>query len=154
MSAENVILEIPVSKTKDVNDLVKWFEKEKVYEKKHPTIAMEKDDLPALVVLGFFVIIGMALMILEEKGKWKIKSSDSDKSVDDFRERLVKSRDENSMEKLIEKRYDINLLIIPHHGSLSQQSKVKNSLDGVFGLWKGKNKNLNKVREEQWERRK
>ena len=101
MNASAEILEIPVSKTRDVNEFVKWFELKKVYKKKHPSISLEgHEQFPALVVFGLALLVGMALIILEERGKLKTKTSAIKKSPKDFLEQLKNSSNEKSIEQL------------------------------------------------------
>jgi hypothetical protein len=150
------ILELPVSETKDVNDLVKWFEKKKVYEINHPIIKIpEEDNSPALYLVGLFLVIGMALLILEEKGKLKVQPEKLKNSPNDFLILLKNSKTENSLEKLIENRYNIDISI-----KSSNYQKVKHahpqeySLNDIFGIWKGRKRNLENDRQEQWGRKK
>jgi len=150
------ILELPVSETKDVNDLVKWFEKKKVHEIDHPIIKIhEEDNSPSLYLVGLFLVIGMAFLRLEEKGKLKVRSEKKEKSPNDFLILLKNSKSANSLEKLIEKRYNVDVSIQP---SNYQETKHTNpeeySLNDIFGIWKGRKKNIENDRLEQWGRRK
>lgn len=156
MNSSAGILELPVSKTKDVNELVKWFEKKKVHEIKHPILQIpQNDNSSALYFVGLFLVIGMALLRLEEKGKLKAHFEKNDNSPTDFLIRLKNSKSENSLEKLIEKRYNIEISI-----QTSKFSKVKHnnqeeySLNDIFGIWKNRKINLEKDRAAQWGRNK
>jgi hypothetical protein len=156
MSSAIDILEIPVNKTRDVDDLVKWFEKKKVYEKAHPTITLpEEEKFPEMVLLGLVLVIGMALLILEEKGKLKVKASASKKTPKDFLTLLKNSKTESAIEKHIECRYNLDLKFrVPYRRNMAVSRAEEYSLNDVFGIWKGKKINLDKVREEQWGKRK
>jgi hypothetical protein len=156
MGSSADILELPISETKDVNDLVKWFEKKRVYEINHPIIKIpQREDSSTLYLVGLFLVIGMALLILEEKGKLKVHSKKIEKSPNDFLVLLKNSKSEISLEKLIEKRYNMDISI-----QSSKLTRVKHSnpeeysLDDIFGIWKGGNRSLDKERQEQWGRRK
>ena len=85
MFASVDVLELPVAKTRDVNDLVNWLEKNNLHERIHPTIRIgARGNSPSLHVFGLFHVIGMALMILEEKGVLRVHSNDSKDSPNDF----------------------------------------------------------------------
>jgi hypothetical protein len=151
------ILELPVSETKDVNDLVKWLEKNKIHEISHPIIKIpEEDNSPALYLVGLFLVIGKALLILEEKGKLKVQPDKEKNSANDFWILMKNSKSENSLEKLIENRYNLDISI---RASDDQKRKHKTSqeysLNDIFGIWKGsRGRNLDKERQEQWGRKK
>jgi hypothetical protein len=149
------IFEIPVDETKDVDDLVGWFESKELYKKKHPVISIpDYDKFPLIFIVGFIITVGMALIILEEKGKLKAKGAESKRKPKDFLDLLKNSKTEKKIERLIENRYDVDLILTPHHGPVVSEPSAEYKLNDVFGMWKGKKGNLNKVREEQWGKRK
>jgi hypothetical protein len=156
MSYESNILEIPVDKAKNANDLAKWFELNKIHQKKHPSLSLPvKEEFPVIFIMGLVVVIAMALTLLEEKGKLKAKKKEGNKSSEDFLDLIKNSKTESSVEKLIESRYDLDLILhTPHHGSVVSEPASKYTLDDVFGIWKNKKNSLDKVREEQWGKRK
>lgn len=149
-SASN-ILEIPIDETKSVNDLVKWFEKVKVYEKKHPKVMIpEQEKMPVFVMISVFFIVGMALIVLEEKGKLNAKKTAPDKTPVDFLNHLKKIKSEEKISQLIETRYDLDIVL---KSKYSAPTKKEYNLDHVFGIWKNKKISLDKLREEQWGRK-
>jgi hypothetical protein len=152
------ILEIPVDESRNVNDLVKWFEQKKIHEKDHPLLSLSvKEEHSKIGVLGIVLVVVMALIALEEKGKLKAKRSPSGKSSpDDFLHLITKSETESKMEELLEARYNLDLILhIPHHGSsYASEPKVSYNLNDVFGIWKDQKVDLNTVRKEQWGKRK
>jgi hypothetical protein len=155
MSHSTDILEIPIAKTKNVDDLVKWFEQKKVYEKKHPSIAVtENEKISAMAIVALAMFIGLALIALEEKGKLKAKSSAPKKSIKDFFKLIQGSKNESTIEKHIEARYDIDLMLnTSHYVSTVSEPSAKYNLNDAFGIWKNKKISLDKVREEQWGRK-
>ena len=157
MSYEPNILEIPVDKAKNADDLVKWFESNKIYQKKHPALSLPvKNEFPAMIIISVIVMIGTALLILEQKGKLKVKKSVAKSTTpDDFLSLITKSKTEKNIEELIEARYDLDLIVnTSHYGSVVSEPETKYTLDDVFGIWKNKKNTLDKVREEQWGKRK
>lgn len=151
------VLEIPIEKTKNVNDLVRWFENKKVYEKKHPAVSLKvQEELPHMLIIGAFLLIGMALLVLEEKGKLKAKTKKlRNGSTRKFLSAIQNSKSENTIERLIESRYNIDIIWHSSQQSPSvMETKSEYTLDDVFGIWKNKKNSLDKVREEQWGKRK
>jgi hypothetical protein len=156
MAEKSNILEVPVREARDINGLVKYFDQNKIYQKSHTSLFIKTEpDYSSVVVSGLLLVVGMALLILEEKGRFKTKISSRDSSLRDFRNQLAHTGSYTSIEKLIEKRYDINIII----GSIiaqsaKEQKKVSESdIDNIFGMWKGKNISLDKIRENQWARK-
>lgn len=156
MGSNSGVLELPVSETKNINDLANWFEKKKVYEINHPVIKIpEKDNSSALYLVGLFLVIGMALLILEEKGKLKVHSKKKERSPNDFMELLKNSKSENALEKLIEDRYNLDISVQSSKYSKETHSKSEEySLNDIFGIWKNRKISLEENRQEQWGRKK
>lgn len=156
MKYESNILEIPVDKAKSAIDLADWFESNKIHQKKHPSLALPlKEEVPVILMMGLVVVIAMALTLLEEKGKLKVKKKKGITSPEDFLDLIKNSKTESSVEKLIESRYDLDLILnMPSHGSIVSEPLSKYGLDDAFGIWKNKSDTLSKVREEQWGKRK
>ena len=156
MKGSASVIELPVSATKDVDGLVRWFEKKRVYDIEHPVISIsEKDESRKLILIGLYLVIGIALLKLEEKGKIKVSSSMKDKSPNDFLILLKNSKSEDSLEKLIEKRYNMEFSIQSSKNITTDFSKQDAySLNDIFGIWKGRGRSLEKERQAQWGRRK
>jgi len=150
------ILEVPLTETRDVNDLARWFEKNKVHEKTNPTIKIsEKEESPMIYIVGLILVIGMALIKLEENGKLKSHSKGNKKSTNNFLNLLKDSSSEKSLEKLIESRYNLRLMLRSSiHKTVEKPESKEYSLDDVFGIWKDKKNSLDKVRDQQWGKRK
>ncbi len=156
MKSDSNILEIPIDKTKNVNDLARWLEQKKVHKKDHPSLSLSvSQEFPQMVVLSIVILVGMALIILEEKGKLKVNRSLSEGSSDDFLHLITKSQTERKIEKLIESRYNLDLVLhAPHHGSYVSEPQQSYNLNDVFGIWKNQKMNLDNIREQQWGKRK
>src|SRR5690606_17785501 len=93
-----------------------WLEKKNFHEISHPIIKIQEEDKsPSLYLTGLFLVIGMAFLILEEKGKLKVRSEKKEKSPNDFLILLKNSKSENSLEKLIESRYNVDISVQPSY---------------------------------------
>lgn len=156
MTSSVDILQLPVEETKDVSDLVNWFEKEKLHELNYPVIQIpEWKTSSSLYLVGLYLAIGMAFLILEEKGKLKVHGSKKDQTPNDFLIKLKNCKSESSLENLIEKRYHVQIAVQSSKYPTIQHAKPEEyTLNDVFGIWKGGKGKLDKARQEQWGREK
>lgn len=147
------ILEIPITSTKDVKELVTWLDRNKLHLKQNPALLLKNDETKSSILLvGVLLILGLALVVLEEKGKLKAKETKI--STDDFRRQITSSPTEKGIEKLIESRYNVDLVIKKNRPSIKPESSKKYTLNDAFGIWKNKSVSLQNIREEQWRRKK
>lgn len=149
------ILEIPVDKAKSVGDLADWFEANELHHKKHPSLTLPvTKELPVMAIMALFVMVGMALIVLEDKGILKVKAKKK-RSKEDFLDLINTSKTEEKLEELIETRYGLDLIL--GNGSISSavsEPATEYGLSDAFGIWKNKKDTLAKVRETQWGKRK
>ena len=91
------ILEIPVDKAKSVGDPADWFEANKLHRRKHLSLALPvTKELPVMAIMGLFVMVGMALVVLEDKGILKVKTK-KNRSKEDFLDLINKSKSEERL---------------------------------------------------------
>lgn len=149
------ILEIPVDKAKSVGDLADWFEANELHRKKHPSLTLPvTKELPVMAVIALFVMVGMALIVLEDKGILKVRTKKKH-SKEDFLDLINTSKTEGKLEELIEARYDLDLILHAEStSSIVSEPAAEYGLSDAFGIWKNKKDTLSKVRETQWGKRK
>lgn len=150
MGEKSNIVEVPVQEASDIKWLVNYFDKHKIYQKPKTALHIKTETTySSVMVSGLLLVVGMALLILEEKGRFKSIIKRKEASLLDFRNQLSHAPKHTSIEKLIEKRYNIDILI--DRKELPKTSA--SDLDDIFGMWKGKKISLEKIREEQWARK-
>ena len=130
-----------------------FFNKSKFSENEYSAIRIKPEEhYTGIVAFGILTAVVMALVSLEEQGK--IKLHDRKKKhipTGVFIKTLYQKRTEAEIEKLIKSRYSINIVF--EKVKKQKRNNSDFSLDDIFGLWKNRNVNLNKLRETQWGRR-
>ena len=127
-------LVLDIDKTHSQSEIVELFSKNKL--SKGDKLRLEGEtELPPMAVMGTLVLLFVCLAIYFNKQKKQ--NENAEKLLNDI---FKNYKSVEGLEKQIEKEYDINIV-------------VENSLDEVFGIWKGRNISLDKIREEQWVRK-
>jgi hypothetical protein len=147
MYREGSILELPINQTTSESDLFDILRKEKFYQKKHPTIKLIPEQ-DALAAIGM-VLLFAALLLLEKERN--LKPSLKKKNKAPFLDSDKMNAEEN-IEQLIEQKFNVHV-IIGARPTEKYEEKSEGSLDSVFGIWKGRKVSVDKIREEQWGRK-
>lgn len=148
MLKEGDVLEVPVTGSTSVNEVVELLSANKVYSVKHPTIKLEPAE-KHLEALAVFLIVS-AFDKLTTDGKIKAKHTGWNIS-------RVESAGIKQMESAIKRFFDISI-VVEHTRKAKAVNTLKRKdnfpLDEVFGIWKNSNITLDKIREAQWLRKK
>jgi hypothetical protein len=160
MFQQGAVVEIPVTGSTVVNDVVKLFNHEQIYKMKRLTIQLEPSE-ENLSVFALMLLYS-ALTIYENEGKIKPRQNKKNVFISNNGSSI------KEMEDIIEKKYDLSLIVAEPEKKVKTSlkdlkekykdlpitwGKGKLKLEDVFGIWKDNPVTLEEIRKKAWKRR-